>query len=155
MIKPKSLAPTPDRTLVGIQRSLAEFKAENYREIIQLLSQLPSQERTSLTFAQIGGVVVKISNSVSCRMLSWPDVACSIVAATAADLEEAMLRTEDYEIRVRLRTLLNLMRESAAEREPIDVRIINAGELKSDKAIRITRDEGTGKMTGAVVANMS
>jgi hypothetical protein len=33
--------------------------------------------------------------------------------------------------------------------------IVNAGELKSDKAIRIMRDEDSGKITGVIVANMT
>ena len=41
-----------------------------------------------------------------------------------------------------------MIRENEALREPLEIKIINAGELKSENVISIKRDENSGKMMG-------
>ena len=73
---------------------------------------------------------------------------------TEADIEETLRVTQDYEARVSLRSYLNLIRAMKAEREPLEVKLVNAGAVGSDKAIRITRGDD-GKISGAVSVALS
>lgn len=146
----KSIAPRTD----NLTRALAERETELLRNFVRALDQVPPVETAHLTFALVGGVPVKLAVKVRSSLLRAPDVGISLGQATNTEIEEALSVTKDYEMRVRLRVLLNLIRENEATREPIEIKIVNAGELKSDKILHIKRGDD-GKMTGCTVMNAS
>jgi hypothetical protein len=102
----------------------------------------------------IGNHPIKQTVKVSQRMFGPVNVYISSEYLTEADIEETLRVTQDYEARVRLRDYLNFDPCNERRVEPLVVKLVNADEVGSDKAIRVTRDD-EGKMTGAVSVSFS
>ena len=133
-----------------IQALLVENTVHNIRQLYDGLSKFPPNDHTSITFVMIGNAPVKMTTKVRTAYIGGnAAVATLIEDLTEADVEEAMALTENYDERVRLRTLLNFIRQRETEREPLKVEIINPGAIGADKIMTIKRGDD-GKMTGAV-----
>ena len=53
-----------------------------------------------------------------------------------AHITDALSLSEHYKTRVRLRTPSNVIRENEAPREPLEIKLIDHGELKSEMLFR-------------------
>src|SRR5581483_11540493 len=102
-----------------IQALLVENTVHNVRQVFDGLAKFPPNDHTSITFVMIGNAPVKVTTKVRTAYIGGSAaVATLIEALTEADVQEAMSLTEGYEERVRLRTLLNFIRQRETEREP-------------------------------------
>ncbi len=122
-----------------------------------------STQRSGFTFARVGDTVIRVSSEVekSPVVFNWAQnivrsaperVSVNIAPATLADLLDAQRELEKNgsgEARVGIAELIAHMRRET-QPQPLEIRVVNANELRSpDKVISIKRGDD-GKMTGAI-----
>jgi hypothetical protein len=125
------------------------------------------QQDCTLSFARVGATILKISSvstkgevrfNVARNVVTYqPDnVNVSILPATEADLidaQKAAVQNGSGADQVAIREFLRAIRNEPAT--PLEIRVVNANELRSpDKVISIKRGDD-GKMTAAISTSLS
>ena len=129
-----------------------------------------STQRSSITFARVGDLVIRASSEVekSPLVFNWaqnalrcvPDrVSVNIAPATLGELlncQRELEKNGSGEARVRVAEFIAFMRQETEPAAPLKVEILNAKDVFSPaKILTVKRDPDSGKLSGATIEPIS
>jgi hypothetical protein len=140
----------------GTAAQLAELPrardVQTVQNVFDALSKLPPKQTDHRTFAAVGDVVLSLRVLVTAGMLGAASVGLNVALATEADLEESLSSCKSHDDRVYLRKMLALVR-AETKAEPLEIRVINASELRTPDRLMTIKRDSEGKLAGATVQN--